>query len=141
VDENRKLPGWLLPLAGVLVVVALVAAGLLRETPDLDASTPEGTVQAYLQAVFEGDQEAAAQYTEGECDPNLGPGVPVDGVSASLASVEGDDNQATVVVMLSQPSPDPFGGLSEWPEWFNLLKHNGTWVIQQPVWPYYGVEC
>jgi hypothetical protein len=140
-DEERKFPGWLLPLIGALVVVILVAAGLLRETPDLDPSTPEGTVQAYLQAVFDGDQEAAAQYTEGDCDPNLGPGSPVDGVSASLVRVEGDDNQATVVVKLSQPSGQPFAGLSEWEEWFTLINRDGTWMIQQPVWPYYGVEC
>jgi hypothetical protein len=140
-NEDRKLPGWLLPVAGFLVVVALVASGLLRETPDLDPATPEGTVQAYLEAVFAGDQEAAGGYTEGECDPNLGPGVPVDGVSASLVSVEGDDSQATVVVKLAQPSQDPIGGLIEWPEWFTLINHDGNWVIQQPVWPYYGVEC
>jgi hypothetical protein len=121
-----------------LVVVALVAVGLARETPELDPSTPEGTVQAYMEAVFAGDQEAAAEYTEGECDPNIGGGAPVEGVSATLVSVEGDDAQATVVVKLSQPTTDPFGGLSEWQEWFNLINRDGTWMIQQPVWPYYG---
>ena len=139
--DDRKLPGWVLPVVGAVVVVALVAAGLLRDAPELDPLTPEGTVQAYLQAVFAGDQEAAAEFTEGECDPNLGPGSSVEGVSASLESVEFDESQATVVVTLSQPSTDPFGGLSEWPERFNLLYHDGTWMIQQPVWPYYGVEC
>jgi hypothetical protein len=141
VAEERKLPGWLLPVAGALVVVLLVVAGLLRDTPDLDPSTPEGVVQDYLEAVFAGDQEAAAEFTEGECDPNLGPGVPVDGVSASLVSVEGGDSQKTVIVKLSEPSSDPIGGLIEWEEWFNLVNHDGDWVIQQPVWPYYGVEC
>jgi hypothetical protein len=140
-DEDRKLPGWLLPVAGFLVVVALVTAGLLRETPDLEPSTPEGTVQAYLEAVFAGDQQAAAEYTEGECDPNLGPGAATEGVSATLVSVEGDDSQTTVVVSLSQPSEDPLGGLSEYPEWFNLVNRDGTWVIIQPVWPYYGADC
>jgi len=138
---DRKLPGWLLPTVGVLAVVALVAAGLLREAPELDPSTPEGTVQAYLEAVFAGDQDAAAALTEGECDTNLGPGSQVEGVSASLASVEADENQATVIVNMSQPTTDPFGGLSEWQEWFGLLNHDGTWMIQQPVWPYYSVEC
>ena len=90
-EEDRKLPAWVLPGLGVLAVIALVAAGLLRETPELDPSTPEGTVQAYLEAVFAGDEEAASQYTEGECDPNLGAGSPTQGVSASLVSVEGDD--------------------------------------------------
>jgi hypothetical protein len=140
-DEDRKLPGWLLPVAGGLVVVILVAVGLLRETPDLDPSTPEGTVQAYLEAVFAGDQDAATEYTEGECDANFGPSVPTEGVSASLDNVEINANNATVVVRLSQPSPDPFGGLSEWEEWFTLINHDGIWLIQQPAWPYYGVEC
>jgi hypothetical protein len=139
--EDRRLPGWVLPVVGALVVIVLVAVGILRETPELDPSTPEGTVQAYLEAVFAGDQEAAAEFTEGECDPNLGPGAPVEGVSATLVSVEGDDAQAIVEVRLSQPTTDPFGGLSEWPEWFNLISRDGTWMIQQPVWPYYSVEC
>ena len=106
-EEDRKLPAWVLPGLGVLAVIALVAAGLLRETPDLDPSTPEGTVQAYLEAVFAGDTEAASQHTEGECDPNIGGGSPTQGVSASLVSVEGDDQLATVVVQLSQTSEDP----------------------------------
>ncbi len=142
--DERRLPVWLLPTVGVLVVVALVAAGVLRETPELDPSTPEGTVQAYLQAVFDGDDEAASALIESKCDTkaNLGPGSPVEGVSASLKSVEGDDTQATVVVTMSQPTQDPFGGLSEWEEWFNLLNRDGTWLIQEPVWPYYAVtEC
>jgi hypothetical protein len=138
---DRKLPGWLLPTLGGVVVVALVAAGVLRDAPELDPSTPEGTVQAYLEAVFDGDQEAAAALTEGECDTNLGPGIQVEGVSATLKSVEGDENQATVIVKMSQPSTEPFGGLSEWEEWFSLLNHDGTWMIQQQVWPYYAGEC
>ncbi len=137
-EEDRKLPAWVLPGLGVLAVVALVAAGLLRETPELDPTTPEGTVQAYLKAVFAGDEEAASQYTEGECDPNLGPGSPTQGVSASLVSVEGDDQQTTVIVQLSQTSNDPFIGLSEWQEWFNLVNREGVWLIQEPVWPYYA---
>ena len=137
-EEDRKLPAWVLPGLGVLAVVALVAAGLLRETPELDPTTPEGTVQAYLEAVFAGDEEAASQYTEGECDPNLGPGSPTQGVSASLVSVEGDDQQTTVIVQLSQTSNDPFIGLSEWQEWFNLVNREGVWLIQEPVWPYYA---
>ena len=137
-EEDRKLPAWVLPGLGVLAVIALVAAGLLRETPELDPTTPEGTVQAYLEAVFAGDEEAASQYTEGECDPNLGPGSPTQGVSASLVSVEGDDQQTTVIVQLSQTSNDPFIGLSEWQEWFNLVNRDDVWLIQEPVWPYYA---
>ncbi len=137
-DEDRRLPGWVLPGLGVLAVVALVAAGLLRETPQLDPTTPEGAVQAYLEAVFAGDEEAASQYTGGECDPSLRPGSPTQGVSASLISVEGDEQQATVIVQLSQTSNDPFIALSEWPEWFNLVNSDGVWLIQEPVWPYYA---
>ena len=139
-EEDRKLPAWVLPGLGVLAVIALVAAGLIRETPDLDPSTPEGTVQAYLEAVFAGDTEAASRYTEGECDPNVGGGSPTQGVSASLVNVEGDDQFSTVIVQLSQTSEDPFVGLSEWQEWFNLINRDGVWLIQEPAWPYYA-DC
>jgi hypothetical protein len=140
-DEDRRLPSWVLPGLGVLAVVALVAVGLLRETPELDPATPEGTVQAYLDAVFAGDLEAAAQYTEGQCDPNLGvPGTPTQGVSASLVSSEVNDQTATVIVQLSQTSNDPFIGVSEWQEWFNLINRDGVWLIQEPVWPFYA-DC
>ncbi len=137
-DEDRKLPGWVLPGLGVLAVIGLVAVGLLRETPDLDPSTPEGTVQAYLEAVFAGDEELASSYTEGECEPGLGPGVPTGGMSASLVSVEGDDQFSTVVVQLTQTSDDPLTGVSEWQEFFSLVNRDGVWMIQEPAWPYYS---
>lgn len=136
-DEQRNLPGWVLPTVGAIVVVGLVVIGLTKGTPALDPSTPEGTVQRYLEAVFAGDDEAAAAYTDKACGSGVDYGASTEGVSASLVSSTVDGNEATVTVRLSQASGDPLSGLYEWTELFTLIEEGGSWEIQQPAWPYY----
>ena len=57
-------------ITGLVVVLAVVAGVLTtrREPPTLDASTPEGTVQLFVLAFIEGEDEAAVAFL----DPDLG---------------------------------------------------------------------
>lgn len=50
---DRRLPGWLLPVALGVVVVVLVTIALTRGPVSLDPDSPEGTVQEYLVAISE----------------------------------------------------------------------------------------
>jgi len=142
-EEDRKLPGWLLPVAGVFMVIGLVALGLARGPAELDPSTPEGTVQLYIQAVVDGDFDNAASYwADDGCIPSSA--IPTAGtpdVSASLVAVDGNDIESSVTVRLTENSQDPLGGLYEYEEWFTLIRNNESWKIRQPSWPYWDVVC
>ncbi|MGA8038678.1 MAG: hypothetical protein WCA93_01080 [Acidimicrobiia bacterium] len=141
--DSRKLPGWAIPLAVALGVVALVAIGLARKPVDLADETPEGTVQAYLNAVAAMDYQSAASYwDEGGCLPSTpDPGVIDANFSASLVSVEVRGSEATVIVSITQGSGDVINGYTEYQEWFNLVSGDDGWRIRQPSWPYYNVAC
>jgi hypothetical protein len=142
-EEGRRLPGWILPTVAVVVVIALVAVGLSREPAELDPDSPEGAVQAYIQALSAGDFDEAATYwaTDGCLPPSNVPTAGAPDVSASLVSVDDNDRQATVVVRLTENSTDPLSGLYEYEEWFMLVNEDGAWKISQPSWPYYDQMC
>ena len=59
-------------VVGGIVVLAVVAAifSATRPASSFDQATPQGTVQAYLRAVFKGDHEEAARFLDpaGSCD-------------------------------------------------------------------------
>lgn len=142
-EDERRIPGWSWPLIGVVAVVTLVLIGLNRGPAALDPDTPEGTVQAYIGALVEGDFEAAADFWADQgCTPSST--IPTRGapdVSVSLVSVDGNDVQANVVVRISENSEEPLGGLYEYEEWFTLVRQDGAWRVRQPSWPYYDLVC
>jgi len=142
-EDERRIPGWSWPLIGVVGVVTLVVIGLNREPAALDPDTPEGTVQAYIGALVEGDFEAAVDFwSDDGCTPSST--IPTRGapdVSVSLVSVDGNDVQANVVVRISENSEEPLGGLYEYEEWFTLVRRDGAWRVRQPSWPYYDLVC
>lgn len=142
-EEDRKLPGWVLPLVGVVGVVALVAIGLGRDAAEFDPSTPEGTIQLYIDALANGEFDtAAAFWADDGCIPvSTVPSGGVPDISASLVRVDGNDLEATVVVRITETSQEPLGGLYEYEEWFNLTRRDDSWQIRQPSWPYYDLTC
>jgi hypothetical protein len=142
-EEDRKLPVWVLPALGVATVVALVVFGLNRPPVELDPASPEGTVQQYLDALGRGDFDTAASFwaTTG-CTPESEiPTMPTD-VAAALEDVTEDgDGAVTVVVRITQSPSDLMGGAYDYQEWFRLVDEDGTWRIEQPAWPYYDQFC
>ncbi|HSK06260.1 MAG TPA: hypothetical protein VK990_01985 [Acidimicrobiia bacterium] len=142
-EDERRIPGWSWPLIAVIAVVILVVIGLNRGPAALDPETPEGTVQAYIGALVDGDFETAADFwADDGCTPSSN--IPTRGapdVSVSLVSVDGNDVQANVVVRISENSEAPLGGLNEYEEWFTLARQDGSWRVRQPSWPYYDLLC
>lgn len=141
-EEDRKLPVWVLPALGVAVVVALVVFGLNRPPIVLDPDSPEGTVQQYIDALDRGDFETAASFwSTTSCTPqSVIPTMPTD-VSVALEDVEGGEERATVTVRITESGGDPMSGPYEWSEWFGLVNESGVWRIEQPSWPYYDQVC
>lgn len=141
-EEDRKLPVWVLPALGVAVVVALVVFGMNRPPVELDPDSPEGTVQQYIDALGRGDFDTAASFwaTTGCTPESVIPTMPTD-VSAALEDVEGGGQQATVIVRITESATDPMDGPYERQEWFVLVNEDGSWRIEQPAWPYYDQVC
>ena len=64
---SRVPPNAVLGVVAALVVVLAVVTALLttqRERPELDPGTPEGTVQIFILAFVEGDDDQAQQNDE-----------------------------------------------------------------------------
>jgi hypothetical protein len=142
-EEDRRLPGWVLPVVGSVAVVALVVIGLNRSPDQFDPASPEGTVQSYVAALVAGDFETAATFwSEDDCLPaSIEPTEGAPDISATLVSVDEDDAEATVVIRITNNASDPLNGIYEYQEWFTLVNDEGGWKIRQPSWPYYDQVC
>ena len=142
-EEGRRLPGWVLPVVGVGAVIVLVLIGLNREPEQYDPESPEGAVQAYIAALVDGDFETAASFwAEGDCLPgSIEPTGGAPDISASLVSVDGNDDEATVVIAITDNTTDPLNGIYEFEEWFTLVNGDDGWKIRQLAWPYWDQIC
>ena len=142
-EEGRRLPGWVLPVVGVLAVVALVLIGLNREPEQFDPATPEGTVQSYIAALIDGDFETAASFwADDECLPtSMEPTGGAPDISATLVDVDIEGEDATVVIAITENTTDPLDGIYEFEEWFTLVNGEDGWKIRQLSWPYYDQIC
>jgi hypothetical protein len=142
-EEGRRVPGWVLPAVGVAVVIGLVAIGLNREPEQFDPATPEGTVQSYITALAAGDFDTAASYWSDQgCVPeSIEPTGGAPDISATLVSVEGNDQETTVIIGITENLTDPVNGIYEHNEWFTLVMEDDRWKIVPPPWPYYDQMC
>lgn len=143
----RRSPHRVLALlvGGILLVaVAAVVVATLRPPPEFDTSTPEGTVQAYLRAVFQGDLEEAAEHLSPESGCDVGdlehayaenPG------RVALVDTTLEDDQARVSVEVVYEDGDPFGG-SEYsePHLYRLVPDGQGWLLTGAPWPLYACE-
>lgn len=129
---------------GVVAVLAIVAAVVAsgRSVPTYDAGTPEGTVQGYLQAVFDGDDQSAASYlsTTSGCDVDDFREAYV-GESARVvlrdSRIDGDEAAVEVEIVFSDA-----GGPFDTYEWsedqsFDLVREDDSWRLIGQPWPLY----
>lgn len=142
VEPNRQSRQALIGL-GVVVVIAIVVAAILavrQDVAQLDANSPEGVVQTYVQAVFDDDDLAAMMLLtsdlERECRQRDFPSFQTSAVRVDLTDTSITDNEARVEVTIHETS-DP---LSEWQhnEVFYLTNSADGWRISEPPWPLYG---
>jgi hypothetical protein len=133
-------------VAIVLVGVAVAATGgRVRAFPD---GSPERTVQLYLEAVSDGDEDAALEYLSADlqrqCEDLVSRGGPIsyqgrDGVHAALEEATVRDGLARVQVRLTETYGDPpfGGGESTHTQEFELRQFDGEWRFVESPWPLY----
>jgi hypothetical protein len=131
-------------VVGSIALVALVAAVLAatRSEPEFDPATPEGTVQGYLRAVFQEDEDQALTYlaADTECDRNDFQGVfTSDSARVVLRSVETEGAEASVEVEIAYTGGQGPFDTYEWSEdqAFELERVGDRWVLVGEPWPLY----
>ncbi len=124
-------------LVGVLLLIALLG-GIGRNVPSLDPTTPEGTVQAYLQALLVDDRELADSLIVADTeDPCLHDDTDwlLDNGRVALGAVEVDGSRATVEVVTTEVTEGALGG-SRYDSGFDLVLIDEEWRIEAADWPY-----
>jgi hypothetical protein len=131
----------LIVLAAVVFAAVLGGAlyGAFAEPDTYDPTTPEGVVQTYLKAVFDGDELASLNSMTADladrCQDATSLEYGTDGARAFLDKTTIDNDTATVAIEIRHSSD----GIDEWIEnetiW--LEKSADSWQISQPPWPYW----
>ena len=131
-------------VVGGIALVALVAAVLAatRSEPEFDPATPEGTVQGYLQAVFDEDEDEALSYLAADtaCDRDDFRGVVTsESARVVLRGAEVDGEVATVEVEIAYTGGQGPFDTYEWSEeqTFELEREGDRWVLIGEPWPLY----
>lgn len=128
-------------LVGGLVVLA-IAVGVFvaaRPNPRLDESTPEGTVQAYLEAIRDRDVVAAARHLDpaSGCDADDldTVGYPqFTAVDLVTSQVDGDTARVSVQVTFSAAVPPLDGPVGE-THTYRLTRSGDGWLLVGTPWP------
>jgi len=141
--SNQKANRVLGLVVAVISVIALIVVLAVKEpTPQLDASSPEGVVQQYLQAVTDRDFEAAVTFlgTDTKCKvEDFDRAYIQNSLRIALSDVSKTQTSASIKVLIETDSGDPFGsGYSE-NQAFRLTKSDSGWKITGIPWPTY--EC
>ncbi len=127
----------------VLIFAAVLGGalfGALAEPDTYDPATPEGVVQNYLKAVFDGDELASLTFLDTELADRCKQDATsfeyrTDGARVFLDGTTIDGDTATVAIEIRHSTD----GLDEWVEsetiW--LSRSDSSWQITQPPWPYW----
>lgn len=144
----KNWPKWIWPVVIGGLVIALVVVALAREPVELDPTTPEGVVQEYLQAISDGEFEAAfatldPESFEGCTAADIQRSVWQESFTASLPTETGDHSggRALVDVTMRFGNGGIFGGGWDSREVFVLVQRDGVWWITEDPWPYFSFEC
>ena len=128
-------------VVAAISIMALIAVLAVKETtPQLDANTPEGTVQQYLKSVTERDFDAAITYlaSDTKCKiEDFDQAYIQDSFRISLSDTSITSDSAMVKVGIENSSGDPFGGSYAESQTFRLTKSTSAWKISGIPWPTY----
>ena len=130
-------------VAGLVVALGVAAwiVSAVREPTQLEPGSPEATVQAFLRAVTDDDDDALIRLL----DPELGCSAPLDksydpgGFSWALISSKPTGDSATVEIEITQYGDGPLDSWSH-RQVFDLVRFDNDWLVTGSPWPYLGCE-
>ena len=139
--SNQRANRMLGLVVAAISIMALIAVLAVKETtPQLDANTPEGTVQQYLKSVTERDFDTAITYlaSDTKCKiEDFDQAYIQDSFRISLSDTSITSDSAMVKVGIENSSGDPFGGSYAESQTFRLTKSASAWKISGIPWPTY----
>jgi hypothetical protein len=132
----------LIVIGGVAVVLVAVAIAIaIQPTHEFDPGTPEGTAQAYFQAVLDEDDELAFSYLDEylgtTCSMREFGYVAPSNARIVIAQTEIERTSARVDVVITETwGGGPFGGTSNtFDETLVMTRHGDRWLISRAPWP------
>ena len=144
-----RLP--LIAMGAIVSLAILVAIAIgLRGAPEYPPGSPEATLQEFLQAGLDGDEDAAVAAlvddARDECDRQirLDTGDRTSpGTGFELDRMTLDDATATAEVTLRHAdAADPFDGTTRRADLrFELVEVDGEWRIAEADWPWWIQRC
>ncbi|MEN8234406.1 MAG: hypothetical protein ABFR89_05730 [Actinomycetota bacterium] len=122
----------------ILVAVAIVVA--IQPPPVFDPATPEGTVQAFYQALLDADEDLALTYVEEDllhdCYMRDLVHVMPDNAHIVIANTEIDGDEARVDIVITETwGGGPFGGSDTFDEMLYMTRSGDGWLITRTPWP------
>lgn len=141
---SSRLPLLLTLIALVAVIaVALVVVFTRGASAPLDESTPEGVVQRYVQAILDGETDAAEEYLHSEltadCEPfDYHRHPSSEEVRVTLRGTTESGDTATVRVIIAYPGGSGLLGPTEYQseERFSLKRDADLWRITDAPWDF-----
>lgn len=133
--DNAGQPGrGILVGAAIAIVVAVVVAAALAGsgTATFDADTPEAAAQAYIQALFDGEEDVAHQLLtpelQGRCRGHeRSSALAFESRVAVFDAVDVDVDRAEITVVLDS-------GISRETR-LVLVRRDGRWLVADSQWP------
>ncbi len=126
----------------VVVLLAVAVGFTFVSGPMLDAGTPEGVVQRYLQAVVDGRRSEARSHLsdrlQGECDSTPPRYLSRDAYRIEWIETAIEGSTAEVTVSVAEEDPGIFGSYYEFDTSFTLERSEDAWRITGQDWPWYG---
>lgn len=131
----------IIALFGLIAVAALLFVAARGENANFEVGSPEATVQSYLKAMVDRDNDLALSFFESntECDSSdidrqyFSPDLTVDLMESTI-----NGDRAQVKIRIRYSNDDLFGGWSE-DHTIALIKSGSDWKIAGTPWPLY--EC
>lgn len=145
-EEGSHQRKWVFPVVAGAILLVLTLIALFREPVVLDSASPEGTVQAFLQAIadhdFEGAHDQLSPGLQEECSTaDIASAGPYESFTATLGDVEEFGDETIVHVSLRLGDGSSLDGYIFDPGPYRLQQDSGLWGITEIAWPHFYFEC